>query len=148
MPTPTEVHASPRAAYRYAARHWVAVVLAVVAGAALVPFARALAPGSFIPHVQVQNPSEYGVEMAVSNASRDGWMPVGTTLPDRTTTFAEVYDQGDTWVVRFAYGPFERSMTVSRADLQRAGWQVTVPDELITQLRRAHVPETPVFGRE
>jgi hypothetical protein len=120
------------------------VVAIALACAALIPMVRLVAPVGSVVHVAIVNPSEYAFELKVSDHARAGWMPVGTAQPKTTTIFTDVYDQGDAWTVQFAYGSYESVVPITRADLQHAGWRVTVPADLIAHLRAAHVAPTPV----
>lgn len=146
MPTATEIRPGGRAAYRYAARHWLVLVTIVVGCGVLLAGTRVLTSGSFVRHVNIANSSEYAIDVRVTDDPPEGWMPLGPAQPDKTTTFEEVYDQGRTWTLSFAYAQFEKSITVSRAELQNAGWRVDVPDDLIRELRSARVPATPDFA--
>jgi len=125
-------------------------VVVLVAGGcvALVAVSRFLPPASFVARVEVENRSEYAVALRVAERSGESWTPLGTAQAKQVTAFEDVYDQGGTWVFEFAHGPFGREVTMSRDDLRRGGWRVTVPDELIAQLRAASTPPTPVFGDE
>jgi hypothetical protein len=120
------------------------VVAIALACAALIPMVRLGAPGGSVVHMAIENPSEYAFEVQASDHARVGWMPVGTAQPKTTTTFTDVYDQGKTWTVQFAYGSYESVVAITRADLQHADWRVTVPADLIAHLRAAHVAPTPV----
>ena len=146
MRTTTQSHPRGRAVYRYAARHVGVIAIIVTACVLLIVAARVLASDSFVPRVHVDNGSEYGVNVRVTDGSVDGWTPLGTAQPNRSTTFEEVYDEGRTWVFEFGYGGFNQSTSMSRTELEHAGWRVQVPAELIRELHRARIPATPVFN--
>lgn len=93
--------------------------------------------------LRVDNPHDWAVNVQVSDAARSDWVGLGDVDRGDAHTFEEVLDQGDTWVVRFAYAGNHADLELTRTDLDRSDWQITVPDEIATTLRRAGVPETP-----
>jgi hypothetical protein len=98
----------------------------------------------FVDEVSVTNSSEYDIGVQVSGDDPDGWMALGTASEGSTTTTVDVIDQGEVWVFRFtAQGRDGGELRVARSDLEQAGWTVTVPDEVIQQLRDLGAPPSP-----
>jgi hypothetical protein len=90
-------------------------------------------------HVSMTIANDTGYELFVESSApgSDGWTPVlvldpGDTRQDRVTV-----DQGDAWVFRFT-GQGHRSdeLTVTRDELADAGWTLTIPGEVGSQLER------------
>ncbi len=123
-----------------------AIVLIALGLALLVLVTRAFTPGHFVPRVHVQNDSPYAIDLSVATPARDGWTPVGTAQPGRITTFEDVYDQGGTWIFRFELLSQRSEVTMTRADLRRANWNIKVPAQLVDKLRAIGVPPSPVHS--
>jgi hypothetical protein len=118
----------------------IAVLVAVVAIAVFRP---ALEPGPFVSHVTFVNSSEYAFDVDVTGAHADGWMLLGTATDRSSSVVDEVFDQGRTWTFRFTtQGRVAGEITVSKADLERAGWRVTVPPGFAAALRAEGVVPT------
>ena len=91
----------------------------------------------------VENPSPYIINVDVTGAKRDGWFNVGTVRRENRQTFEELPDPGDQWVFRFSYGGVDAGeLIVSRAQLARDGWKITVPGEVTERLREAGLSES------
>jgi hypothetical protein len=76
------------------------------------------------------NPTTYALGVEVSGPA-SGWLPLTTVDRESTLTVDHVFDQGDTWRVRFSGQALDGgSMVVTRADLEAAGWKITVPDDV------------------
>ena len=124
----------------------VAVVLvgfAVVIGVA-VPVARLAAsePRSF-RRLTVHNPTPYLVNVDVRGDGRAGWLDVGSFRWQQQRTVEEVADQGRRWVFRFTYGGVEGGeLVLTRDELARDGWRITVPAAVTERLRGAGLPES------
>jgi hypothetical protein len=124
----------------------VAVVLiafAVVIAVAF-PVARlAVGEPTSFRQLTVHNPTPYLVNVDVSRAERDGWLDVGSFRREQDRTVEELVDQGRQWVFRFSYGGVEGGeLVVSRQQLARDGWKVTVPTDVTERLRRAGLSES------
>lgn len=118
----------------------VLAVLAAVLG--LVLALGVLLPAMEVPpHVEritIDNPHEWSAAVEASDASRQGWVGIGTVGKNAAHGFEKVLDQGHTWTFRFSYAGFDGGeLAVSRADLQRNGWKIAVPDEFATRMRAA-----------
>ena len=103
--------------------------------AAVVVIAVALLPGmqlpTFVRRVTVTNATSYGIDVQVTNPQRDGWIDLGGYPPLTTRAVDQVVDQGPNWVFRFTYGGDDiGQIAMTKAELKRANWQVTIPAEL------------------
>ncbi len=113
------------------------VLLAV---AALVTFLSASLfdrPTQFVHHLGIVNPTIFQVEVDV-RPQREGalWLTLGGIRSEATRTVEEILDQGPRWVFRFSYGGFEAGeLAVTRGELQRAGWMLTIPPEIGERLK-------------
>lgn len=103
----------------------------------------ALRDPGHVATLTLANPHEWAVNAEVSDAARADWVGLGGIDRGDEHTFELVLDQGDTWVIRFAYAGHHADVEVSRSHLERTRWRVSVPDQLATDLRRAGVLETP-----
>lgn len=117
--------------------------LLVSAGVAVVVLtAVALLPGMqlprFVRRVTVANPTAYGVEVDVTNPQHDGWLVLGGFPPASSRVLNQVLDQGRNWVFRFTYGGDDvGQIALSRSELERTNWRVTIPAELGDRLAAA-----------
>jgi len=122
---------------------WIPVV-AVIALVVIALFASKLAPGPFVSRVTFVNQSEYSIDVEVAGANGHGWTLLGTAKDHASSAVAAVFDEGSRWTFRFqTQGRVIGTTTLGRGDLERNGWQVTVPDGFIAQLRNAGVVPTP-----
>jgi hypothetical protein len=113
--------------------------------AAVIVVAMAFVPALRLPatvdRLTVSNPTEYGLEIDVSDPSRDGWLTLGGFSPVAKRTVYEVLDQGNNWVFRFRYAGQEMGqVAMTRSALARAGWQLNVPRELGDRLWASGAP--------
>ncbi len=124
---------------------WLGWVAAVVAVLLVTVAASAVLRGPrFVSQVSLVNPSAYALDVQVAGADRDGWMLLGTATPNTVSVVAQVVDQGDTWVFRVgAQGVGGGDFAISRADLVRSGWRVTIPAAVIARLQAQSIPVSP-----
>lgn len=118
------------------------VVVATVGGLALllVVFSALRLP-PFVDAVTISNPHEWNVELDVGGSDRSTWIGLGSVGRETTRTYRSVIDSGNEWVFRFSYGGIDGGeMVLSRAELERGGWKITVPDEFAQRMRAAGVP--------
>jgi hypothetical protein len=102
-----------------------------------------------VDHVTVANPTDYDVSIQLASSTDGARMPFAVVGLRSTREFSDVIDQGDTWVFRFrAQGQDAGALTVTRADLQAAGWQVTVPASVATQLQSLGIPASPCVSAD
>jgi len=118
------------------------VILAIATGAALfMAMASALRPPPHVHRIDISNPHEWNVEVGLTRPIRNGALPIGRVERNRTESFWEVLDQGDTWSFQFTYGGVDGGrLLVSRSDLQRSRWKITVADEFAQRMRTAGQP--------
>jgi hypothetical protein len=108
---------------------------AIVALLAIVAVAQAAAPPPTVDRIAFVNPTAYDLSIDVTSARRDGWMPVVLASRHRATVIREVVDHGDTWIFRVeAQGEDGGELVVSRRELERNHWVVSVPDEIASRL--------------
>jgi hypothetical protein len=114
-------------------------VVAAVAGIALLLLiVPALRLPSYVDGISISNPHLWHVEVDVGRPDGSRLIGLGHVGREATRTFHSVIDPGDEWVFRFAYGGIDRGqVVVSRAELERGGWKVTVPDEFAERMRSA-----------
>jgi hypothetical protein len=109
----------------------------------------ALAVGLFalpatVDELSFENPTPYDVSIAVSRPGDDGWQPVLTVGHGRTGSTGDVVDQGDVWRFRFrGQGRPAGDLTITRAELEHAGWHVTLPDSVGERLAAQGAPLPP-----
>jgi hypothetical protein len=118
----------------------VAAVVATVVGVALllVVIMPALRLPSSVDTVSISNPHVWHTEVDVGRPDGSRWIGLGHVARETTRPFRSVIDLGDEWVFRFAYGGIEQGQVViSRVELERAGWKVTIPDEFAERMRAA-----------
>jgi hypothetical protein len=91
-----------------------------------------------VPRLVVENRDEFQLNVTA------GRVDLGVAERSTRTTFAEVFDQGDTWVIRFSYAGVDAgAVTLDRRDLVRDGWRVVVPEAVAAKLRGAAVSPSP-----
>jgi hypothetical protein len=99
---------------------------------------------AFVDEVTIVNDTAYSANVDVTDGARDGWLGLATVGPESSHTVREVIDQGDIWIFRFDYaGEHAEELEVSRRDLERNEWRVTVPESLEDRLREMGVPPPP-----
>jgi hypothetical protein len=97
-----------------------------------------------VDQVRVDNPSEYDINVDVRPVDSPGRLLLGRAVQECTTPFHLVVDQGPTWVVRFsAQGVDGGEVTLDRAQLERDGWTIRVPQTVIDGLRESGAPAPP-----
>jgi len=113
------------------------VALVAILVVALLAIAIRITEGpDFVDRVSVVNHTGYDLDVDVSNASRDGWLPLSVSTAGTTDVTRDVIDMHDTWVFRFSHeGVDAGEVEVSRDQLARTGWTVEVPARVAQQLR-------------
>jgi hypothetical protein len=113
------------------------IVLLAILVAGLLAIAIRITEGpDFVDRVSVVNGTGYDLDVDVTGASRDGWLPLSVGTGGTTTATRDVIDMGDTWVFRFSReGVSGGELEVSRDELARNGWKVAVPDRVAQELR-------------
>lgn len=106
-----------------------------------------LATPATIDRLVVDNPTEYDLQVTARGPDERSSVAIATVSRGQQHLVEEVIDQGDSWVFHFAgQGRDGADLTVSRDDLARAGWVLTVPDEIAQDLRSKGAPPTPLTG--
>lgn len=109
---------------------------------ALVEFATSCGDPSFVEKVTIANSYEYDV---LAEVSGDGvsWLNLGGVDRESEETTQHVIDMGEQWIFRFRY-PYEDvepgEVSLTRSELQAAGWRVEVPAALAERLRKRGEP--------
>ena len=97
-----------------------------------------------ISRLTVANPTDYDVSIQLAPGADGAWLPLAVLGQRSTREVRDVIDQGDSWVFRFrAQGQDGGDLTISRAELAAAGWQVTVPATVTSRLQALGVPPSP-----
>jgi hypothetical protein len=132
---------------RYLRADAVAIVIAIAA--VLVVGVVLLAGPARIDHLTVANPTDYDVSIQLASGTNDAWLPFAVVGQRSTQQFRDVLDQGDTWVFRIrAQGQDAGDVTVTRAELAAAGWQMTVPASVTAQLQGLGIPASPCMSTD
>ncbi len=98
----------------------------------------AMEPPADVERVTVDNPHEWPAGVEVAGGERDGWVGLGAVERQASETFEDVLDQGGQWAFRFSYaGVAGGEVALPRADLDRRGWKITVPDTFAERMRAA-----------
>ncbi|MDP9072220.1 MAG: hypothetical protein M3N68_13255 [Actinomycetota bacterium] len=114
------------------------LIAAATAALALLVVVPATRLPSFVDRLTVVNPHAWSVEVDATGPGGDGVVGLATVGRERAQTVEEVMDQGREWIFRFSYGGANGGeLVVSRAELERAGWRVTVPAEFPARMREA-----------
>jgi hypothetical protein len=104
----------------------------------------ACSEGAHVDKVTIINDTIYSATVDVTDEGRDGWLNLSKVGPESTHTAEGVIDQGDVWIFRFDYaGKHQEELEVSRSDLRRNGWSVSVPESFEQRLRALDVPPPP-----
>jgi hypothetical protein len=92
---------------------------------------------TFVERVEIRNPTGYDLNVDVTGAGRDGWLPISVATGGGTTTVTnDVVDQDDTWIFRFTYaGRHAGEIRLTRAQLEGNNWRFVVPDQVAERLR-------------
>lgn len=117
----------------------------VVSVAVVLVVAVVLGPSLRLPHyiarVTLDNPTDYRLEVEVSDVNRSGWLALGEFRRNTSRPAYEVIDQGQRWLFHFSSGGVDGGeVVVSRDELRRSGWKLTVPPDIGSRLRAEGVP--------
>jgi hypothetical protein len=123
---------------------WWRVALGCLAVAGFVAAGWLTSGPAFVSRITVVNRTAYTLDIDASGAARDGWTSVTFADKHATTVAEDVLDPGSVWVLRFsAQGGDGGQLRLSRAQLERSGWRVTVPGAVAQRLERAGVAPSP-----
>ncbi len=114
------------------------LVAAATAALALLVVVPATRLPSFVDRLTVVNPHAWSVEVDTTGPGDEGVVGLATVGRERAQTVEEVMDQGREWIFRFSYGGADGGeLVASRAELERSGWRITVPEEFPARMREA-----------
>jgi hypothetical protein len=100
-------------------------------------------PG-FVGRVTIENSTGYDIHVDVVEPDSQSRLPLGIVGQQCTAEFQDVIDPGVTWVVQFStQGRDGGRITVSRSQLERDGWTLRVPDEVVDRFTTAGAPSAP-----
>ena len=92
----------------------------------------------------IENPTEFSVDVAVSDSAARTWLPLGVVPAGGERAFTGVFDQGDEWVFRFrSQGVDSAPHSVDRSELAASAWTVVVPDSVPDELRAGGAEPAP-----
>jgi hypothetical protein len=120
----------------------VAGLAAIVAAVALFVASSALQRPAHVSRIDVQNPHEWHATVTV--AGDDGrLLRLGRVRTGTERSFHEVLDQGDQWTFSFSYGGIRTSRSLTRAQLEEAGWAVAIPPDFADAVAATGRPPSP-----
>ena len=98
---------------------------------------------SFVDGITISNPTEYTANVSVRGGADDGWLLLTTIHGGADRSVERVIDQGPRWTFRFGYSGHVEEVTVTRAELESAGWRVELPASFESALRARGVTPPP-----
>ena len=134
--SPVLTPAPPQEAPTRLGRNVAAVVVGGLVALVLI-FAgtQALDGPGVIEQVTIDNPTPYQVEVAVAGSEGGSRLTLGPVAAGERHAFASVVDQGDRWVVHVTSARSDGGeFVLSRADLERSKWVISIPNEVASRL--------------
>ena len=127
--SPVLTRPRPRSGRAVVPRDVVLIVVAAVIGIAAIFGTYAAVRGpDVVERLRVVNDTPYLLDVEATGGGRHGWLELGPVSPGERHTFASVVDQGERWVFHVRSGSHDGGeFSISRAELARARWQVTIP---------------------
>jgi hypothetical protein len=92
------------------------------------------------PDITVENDTPYDVTIKVSDRNGDDWMGFALVDARSEVVVGAPIDHGSEWILSYGVGG---ESTISRAELERAGWRMRVPDAVGDRLAAAGVAPSP-----
>ncbi len=109
----------------------VAFLLVGALAAGIVGVERTTRPSRFVDHLEIVNPSATLVDVHL-RGDAPGILHLTTVEPRSTQITRDVLDQGRDWVFEFVVvGTTAGELRTDRRALERSGWRVTIPDEVL-----------------
>jgi hypothetical protein len=94
-----------------------------------------------VDHITINNDTDYSALIEVAGSSHDGWLNLGGVSQHQVTAIDQVIDEGHEWVFRLRTpGGVTAEFEISRSELTRNKWTVTIPQTIETHFRRAGEP--------
>jgi hypothetical protein len=91
-----------------------------------------------VDRLTIDNPTPYPLEVDVGAAGGGARLALGPVASGERHAFTSVVDQGDRWVVHVTSARSDGGeIVLSRDDLERSDWVITIPDEVGTKLGAA-----------
>jgi hypothetical protein len=139
MPHLTAARPQPRVPHtRIRSISWEVIIGLAVVLLAIGPLVRG---PRFVDRLTIENPLPFDLSIDVTNAARDGWMGVAIVSARTRQTTQDVVDQGRVWIFRVqSQGAAGGEFRVSRSELDRAGWRLTISPDVETRLRSEGAP--------
>jgi hypothetical protein len=131
--------APPQAAPTRVGRNVVALLVGgLVAVAVILGVSSALEGPALVDRVTIDNPTPYPLEVEVGGLDGGGRLALGPVASGERHAFASVVDQGDRWVVHVTSARSDGGeIVLSRNDLERNDWVITISDEVGAKLGAA-----------
>ena len=118
----------------------VIVASGILAAVLLVVLGRLVRNLEYVAHVELRNERDTLVDVWVRGAERGSWLPLAPVEPGQRVVVRDVVDQGDQWVFAVREGDTTVARyPMSRADLERSGWRVTLGAD-VQEAGRARAP--------
>ena len=128
-----QTHPAPANVHRTGTLIRTAAIVVIVATALAASLLIVRGP-TFVRRVTVENATSLKLDVDTAAAQPDGWVPAGVAFERGATVFRDVLDHGDRWAFRFTNGGESVVVRVSRDDLVRNGWRMTVPASAVDDL--------------
>jgi hypothetical protein len=124
------------------------LVAGALAAAVLVQLASiAMETPDYVDRVTIVNETAYGVEVDVRPSADAGRLLLGRAVPGARIDKKIVVDNGDRWIFRFVRAGVDGAeVELTRAQLEGAGWSVSVPESAETAFGEAGQQPYPEEG--
>lgn len=134
--SPVLTRPRPRSSPALVPRQIVLIGVSVLIGVAVIATTyAAVRTSASIDRFRVVNETPYLVDIEVTSNARDGWLELGPISSGESHDFGTVVDQGDRWIFHVTAGPHEGGeFSMTRSELERARWRVTIPDVVRARL--------------
>jgi hypothetical protein len=94
-----------------------------------------------VERITIANPTAYDLDVDVTGPGQEGRLPIAIVEARSEDIAQDVIDQGDVWIFRFLHwGDSVGHLSLTRAELERNGWHVEVPEEVEERLEQMGRP--------
>jgi hypothetical protein len=94
-----------------------------------------------VDRLTIVNPTDHGVRVSVRATPVAGRYDLGWAWEHGQLDVHDAADVGGTWIFRFSYAGLDAGeLTITRADLEAAGWRIEVPAVVGERLTDAGIP--------